>query len=126
MGKNASTDRRAPTTKENANGFACGPADPDLFDYLFYSEQSAINGLAQQLINAGVAVDIEWSLADPNALDSILKTYQVIIKSNLVVNVPADYDDIADAMDYLSNFGIANTAQVIINSRPARTITERR
>lgn len=108
-------DRRVPSTEENANGFACGPADPSQWNYLFYRQQEAINNLAAQLEVAAAAVDLTWAEGDPNALDAILKTYQDIISENRVINVPADFDTIADAMDYLSKYRISNFAQVVIN-----------
>lgn len=40
---NASATRRAPTAAELANGMVCGPADPDLFNWIFHELMKAIN-----------------------------------------------------------------------------------
>lgn len=112
---NASTDRRAPTTEENANGFACGAADPNLFDYLEYMSQDAINKIARQIEYAAIDLGMAYAPEDETILDKVLKTYKDIITEDRVINVPADFTDPADAMDYLSRFRISNDAQVIIN-----------
>ena len=112
---NASTDRRAPTTEENANGFPCGAADPNLFDWLFNADQDAINKIARQVEYAALQVGMTYSTDDETILDDILKTYKDIISEDRVLNVPADFTDPADAMDYLSRFRISNDATVIIN-----------
>lgn len=118
---NASTDRRAPTTEENANGFACGAADPNLFDHLEYTSQDAINKIARQIEFAATQIGMEYSPADESILDDVLKTYKDIISENLVLNVPsqltdpAEFNDPADAMNYLSRFRISNDATVIVN-----------
>ena len=44
--------RRAPTTIEQSLGFQCGPADPDLFNFLFHRLQSEVNGV---LVGAGLS-----------------------------------------------------------------------
>lgn len=112
---NASTDRRAPSTEENANGFACGPADPNLFDYLEYTSQDAINNLARQIEYAATQLAIPYAPDDQTILDKVLKTYKDIISEDRVINVPGDFTDPADAMDYLSRFRISNDATVIVN-----------
>lgn len=112
---NASTERRAPSTEENANGFACGPADPDLWDYLFYRQQDALNKLARQVEYAGEQVGITWAEDDETSLFDVLETYADVITQNRVINIPSDFDDPADAMDYLSAYRISNDATVIIN-----------
>lgn len=110
-----SSDRRSPTTEEIANGFACGAADPKLFDALLYRLQEVSNNFAAQLEAAGAAVGVTWAEGEASALDRILKTYQDIITDNRVINIPADFNDPADAMDYLSRYRIANDVTVIIN-----------
>jgi len=37
--------RRAPTTAEQSLGFACGPADPSLFNFIFHRMQSELAGI---------------------------------------------------------------------------------
>lgn len=112
---NASTDRRSPTTEENANGFACGAADPNLFDYLEYASQDAINKIARQIEYAAIQLGMDYAPGDETILDDVLKTYKDIISEDRVINVPGDFTDPADAMDYLSRFRISNDATVIVN-----------
>lgn len=40
-------ERRAPTADEQTGGFACGPADMELFNWLFWSQQSEIDAVIQ-------------------------------------------------------------------------------
>lgn len=112
---NANPSRRVPTAQEIANGFPCGPADPDLFDQLQHRVEEVLNRLAQQMIYASDQRGVTWSESNEQSLFELLGTYEDIIKTDTVINVPADFDDIADVMDHLSNFRIANSATVIVN-----------
>lgn len=112
---NASPDRRAPSAAEVANGWACGGADPKLFDWLFNAEQDAINKIARQIEYAATQLGMPYAPTDETILDKVLKTYKDIISEDRVINVPGDFDDPADAMDYLSRFRISNDATVIVN-----------
>lgn len=104
-----------PSAQVNLNGYQCGPADAKTDNWLEQRIQIVANRFAEQMIKAATTNGLSWDLEDEDGLLKILNTYKDIITEDLVINVPIDYQDPADAMVYLSKFRIANDVQVIIN-----------
>ena len=111
-----STTRRAPTAQESATGFPTGPADDNLFNYLMHEKQVAINKLAAQFENSASTVALNYSLDDETLLDQIMLAYAAVIKQDMEITVGAgeDYETILEAMNWLSNYMVADGVTVLI------------
>ncbi|MCF1502208.1 hypothetical protein L0F51_00315 [Afifella sp. H1R] len=108
-------NKRAPTTSELLNGHACGPADPDLEDYLKHQLQQTQNNFALQLTYAASQLGLGYDPAGEDQLYRILQSYADIIKQDMAISVPEDYPTIIDAMNYLSNYRIIEGVTVVIS-----------
>ena len=98
--------RRAPTTAEQSTGFACGPADPNLFNFLFHRMQSEFAAVIAAGEDAPSDAALDQTL---QAIYYIVRTRAPTIFASVTINVatsgvasPAD-PFAGDAFDKLSS-----------------------